>query len=174
MSHQISPQFVKAYFSGLISQLKQNFPKVSEIHKSRLVKKTMTGCLKLSAKPTHRKDPFSSDLTYLNKCYKHSTKHDNLLFLTLLAMGFHGLHHLGDLTFPDNPAKREWRKVSWLSSVVPHHPWYSFVLNTHKANKTFEGNTVLFQAFQDSFNLFPFFSCYLLSQDWHFPASSPL
>ena len=175
MSHQINPQSVKTYPSGLVSELERDFHDISEIRKTKLVKKTMTGCLKLLAKPIHRKDPlYINNLTYFQKCFQHSTNHDDLLFFTLLATGFHGLHRLGDLTFPDDPAKWEWRKVSRRSSVVLQQPHYSFLLNAHKADKTFEGNTVLIQAFEDSFDPFPFFSCYLSSQDNLFPASSPL
>ena len=107
MSHHISPQSVKAYLSGLVSELERDFPNVSEIHKTRLVKKTMTSCLKLLAKPIHRQEPlFVNDLIFLIKHYTCATAHDDLLFFTQMATGFHGLLRLGDLTFPDNPSKQ--------------------------------------------------------------------
>jgi hypothetical protein len=175
MSHQISPRSVKSYLSGLVSQLERDFPNVSQLRKSRLVTKTLQGCLKMLAKPIKRKDPLSiKDLVYLQKRYHRSTNHDDLLFFTLLATGLHGLLRLGDLTFPDDPSKREWRKVTRRSSLVLRQSSYSFMLNAHKADKTYEGNTVLIQAFEIFFDPFPFFLRYLSSRDRLFPASSPL
>ena len=175
MSHQISPRSVKAYLSGLVSKLESDFPEVGEIRKSKLVKRTLKGCLKMLAKPIKRKDPLSIvDPVYFEKCYHHSTEHDDFLFFTLLETGFHGLLRLGDLTFPDNPAKRDWRKVSRRSSLTLQPPQYTFILTTHKGDKTYEGNTILIRAFQECLNPFLFFSCYLSSRDLLFPAASPL
>src|SRR5260221_10230329 len=55
MSHHISPCLVKTYLSGLVNQLQPYLSDVLEAHHSRLVKRTMDGCLKLHAEPTERK-----------------------------------------------------------------------------------------------------------------------
>jgi hypothetical protein len=178
MSHQISPRSVKSYLSGLVQQLEPNFPNIREVRGSRLVTRTMKGCLKMLSKPIQRKDPLSiDDLQYLQTRFHYSQNHDDLLFFALLVTGFHGLLRLGELTFPDDPAIREWRKVPRRGSLILQSPQYTFLLAAHKADRFFEGNRVVIRAFEgarNSFDPFPVFSQYIASRDRLFPAASPL
>jgi hypothetical protein len=96
MSSHISPRSVKAYLSGLVQQLEPDFPTVREIRASKLIKKIMTGCLKLKSKPIRRKQPLSEeDLLFVQSKLRHSTSHDDRLFLAILFTGFHGFLCLG-------------------------------------------------------------------------------
>ena len=45
MSHHISPRSVQTYLSGIVSQLEPFFPSVCEACSSRLVQRTLKGCL---------------------------------------------------------------------------------------------------------------------------------
>src|SRR5271168_4784422 len=79
--------------------------------------------------------------------FSFSQKHDDLLFAALVVTGFHGLLHLGELTFPDSSYLRDWRKVTKRSTLVVHKHQYEFFLPAHKADRVFEGNKVLFVLF---------------------------
>jgi hypothetical protein len=178
MCHHINPRSVKTYLSGLVQQLEPEFPAIREIRTSPIVTKVMKGCLKLQTKSIKRKEPLSiSDLHYLNTRFQSSPSHDDLLFLTILSTGFHGLLRLGELTFPDNPSLQDWRKATKRSSLIihPQRLEYEFLLPAHKADRYFEGNRVLIRAFSSSaFDPFSLFLRYLSSRDNYFPASSPL
>jgi hypothetical protein len=178
MSRHISPRSVKSYLAGIVQILEPDFPNVREVRQSRLVTRSLKGSLKMFAKPVERKEPLSiNDLRLVEAKYRHSEAHDDFLFVTLLFSGFHGLNRLGELTFPDDPSMRDWRKVIRRSSLILQPHGYSFRLPAHKADRFFEGNKVIVCAFPSSslpFDPVPSFLRYLLSRDTLFPASSPL
>jgi hypothetical protein len=77
MSHQISPRSVKSYLSGLVQQLEPDFPNIRDVCGSRLVTRTIKGCLKMLSKPVRRKDPLSiDDLQYLQTRFHYSQNHN--------------------------------------------------------------------------------------------------
>jgi len=82
-----------------------------------------------------RKKPLSiHDVSFITNRFQFSTSHDNLLFTALLVTGFHALLHLGELTFPDNQAFHDWRKVTRRTSLCVHSQDYEFLLPAHKAD----------------------------------------
>jgi hypothetical protein len=178
MSHHISPRSVKSYLSGLVQLLEPDFPNVRDVRQSRLVTRTLKGCLKMLAKPVERKEPLTiNDLRLAEIKYRHTQDHDDLLFLTLLITGFYGLLRLGELTFPDDLSIRDWRKITRRSSLIVRPHQYSFMTPASKADRFFEGNKVVICAFESpdlAFDPFRAFSRYLISRDTLFPASSPL
>ena len=176
MSHHIEPRSVKSYLSGLVQQLEPDFPNIREIRRSRLIKQVLNGCLKLRSKPISRKEPLSvTDLQFLEQKFHGTQSHDNLLFAAMLFTGFHGLLRLGDMSFPDDPNIREWRKITRRSTLSIGHRNYTFILPSHKGDKFFEGNKVLIRSFDSqSVDPTPVFLSYLSSRDQLFPASSPL
>lgn len=176
MSHHISPRSVKAYLSGLVQILEPDYPSIRAIRSSYLIKKVLRGCLKSKSQPIRRKDPLTvHDLKSVGSRLQHSSSHDDLLFVAQLYTGFHGLLRLGDMTFPDDPAIRNWRKVPRRSSLICMPDAYSFTLPSHKSDRFFEGNKVLIRAFQSpSIDPIPFINRYLSSRDRLFPALSPL
>ena len=176
MSHHIEPRSIKSYLSGLVQQLEPDFPAIREIRTSKLVSKVLKGCMKLKSKPIRRKEALSiQDLGFLHEKFGRRKNHDDYLFAALLFTGFYGLLRLGDMTFPDDPNIREWRKISRRSSLVIKHNSYSFILPTHKGDKFYEGNKILIRAFDShSIDPTPVFLCYLSSRDSLFPAASPL
>ena len=89
MSHHIKPDSVDTYLSGICQQLEPYFPSVRTIRKSMLCKRTLTGCKRLRGVPTIRKRALTlQDLLIVIHHYRHSTSHDDLLFLCLLLTGF--------------------------------------------------------------------------------------
>ena len=176
MSHHIEPRSVKSYLSGLVQQLETNFPSIHDIRSSPLITKVLKGCMKLKSKPIRRMEALAiEDLHFLNEKFCHKQTHDNLLFAALLFTEFFGLLRLGDMTFPDDPNIREWRKISRRTTLRIDCLHYSFLLPSHKADKIFEGNKVLIRAFDsNTIDPTPVFVRYITSRDLLFPAASPL
>jgi len=54
MSHHISPRSVTTYLSGIVQQLEPFYPLIREIRNSKLVQRTLQGCLKTCAQPTRQ------------------------------------------------------------------------------------------------------------------------
>ena len=112
MSHHINPRSVKSYLSGLVQQLEPDYPAIQQLRSSQHITKVMRGCLRMNTKAITRKEALSlNDLRFVNDKLQLSPMHDNLLFIALLATGFHGLLRLGELTFSDNSSIRDWCKV---------------------------------------------------------------
>ena len=149
MSHHINPRSVNSYLSGICQQLEALYPNVCHARKSPMVQRTLKGCLRLKGTPTSRKRALTlDDLGDVINHYQTSTFHDDLLFVAMLVTGFFALMRLGELTFPNNPALRDWRKVIQRSSVVITDDHYEFFLPAHKADRFFEGNKIVVMAKQ--------------------------
>jgi hypothetical protein len=175
MSHHISPRSVNTYLSGLVNQLHPFFPDVRDARRSPLVTRTLTGCLKLKAKPIERKQALSlANVSQLLSQFGDTFIHDDLLFVAILLTAFFALHRLGELTFPDDASLRDWRKVIRRSSVTLHSDRYGFVLPAHKADRVFEGSHIVVWGEQFGFPTLRHFSAYLRSRDGKFPLASPL
>ena len=112
--HHISPRSVSTYLSGIVQQLEPFHPLIREIRNSKLVQRTLQGCLKIHAQPTRRKRALSvSDLSTVVNHYQNTPpSHDNLLFVSMLLTGFFSLMRLGEMAFPDDKQIQDWRKVS--------------------------------------------------------------
>ena len=59
MSHHIQPRSVKSYLSGICAELELNWPQIREIRSSRIVIRTLAGCIKLLGQPALRKRALS-------------------------------------------------------------------------------------------------------------------
>ncbi|KAJ3882197.1 hypothetical protein F5051DRAFT_309257, partial [Lentinula edodes] len=144
MSHHISPNSVDSYLSGITNQLEPYFPHVREARKSPLVSRTLKGCKRLRGKPVTRKLPFSrTQIQLAIDRISPSSSFDNLLWTVMLATGFYGLLRLAEMTMKDNPQLRNPRKYTRRLSAQISDNFYSFLLLTHKADTTFQGNRVL-------------------------------
>ena len=175
MSHHISPRSVRTYLSGIVSQLEPYFPNIRDARSSRLVQRTLKGCLKLQSSPVSRKRALTLDDLYIPLArYQSSTLHDDLLFLSMCLTAFFGLMRLGELTFPTDEALRDWRKVTRRSSVSVTHEHYGFFLPAHKADRFFEGNRILIWGERFGFPTRHVFLRYLSSRDHLFASASPL
>jgi hypothetical protein len=89
---------------------------VRELRHHRVVLKTLTGCKKLRAIGVTRKQSLTHlELSEVSTQYADSSDHDDKLFATMLLGGFHALHRLGEITWPDKKDLQDYRKV------VLHH-----------------------------------------------------
>ena len=176
MSHHIDPKSVSSYLSGICQQLEPYFPNVRPSRHSPLVNRTLKGCLRLKGSAITRKRAltFNDLFTVLNDL-SSSTKHDDLLFQTLLITGFFALMRLGELTFPNDTKLRNWRKISKWSSIIVSQDQYQYHLPSHKADPFFEGNTIIVKEKQYcNINPVSIFTNYLSSRDHLHLFSSPL
>ncbi|KIY47219.1 hypothetical protein FISHEDRAFT_45737 [Fistulina hepatica ATCC 64428] len=141
MSHHIKPSSVNSYLSGICSQLEPFYPTICHVHSSNLVRRTLTGCLKLYSSPTKRKRPLHHDkLIRLAPTFATTLVFNDLLWWSILLTGFYGLLRLGELVIPDQTHLRDDRKLVRRLSVRLEPTAYSFLLPSHKADWFFEGN----------------------------------
>ena len=159
------------YLSGIVQQLEPEFPDIHNIQSAPVIVKVMQNCLRLRGTEIKRKQALSiHDIIFIANRFQTSASHNDLLFSALLITGFHSLSRLGELTFPDNPSLRDWKKVT----LVVRDNKFEYLLPAHKADKFFEGNRVLVRSFNpSSFDPCPFLLLYLLSRDRLFLAASP-
>ena len=109
-----------------------------------ICKRTLTGCKHLRGTPTKRKRALTKDdLHRVISHYSDSMSHEDLLFVLLLLTGFFALMRLGELTIPDDKTLIDHRKITSRTSVSISNDNYHFFLPSHKADKTFEGNTII-------------------------------
>lgn len=158
MCHHIKPDSVDTYLSGICHQLEPYFPSVREIRKSILCKCTLTGCKQLRGVPTKRKRALTlHDLQIVIDHYSTSSSHNNILFVSQLLTGFFTLMQLGKLTVSDDRTLFDHRKITSRTSISLSNDDYWFFLPSHKADKFFEGNSVIIQCHHGSINPLSFF-----------------
>jgi len=175
MCHHIKPSSVATYLSGICQQLEPYFPNIRAARNSALVHHTLQGCRRLCATPTTRKRALTlADLETVVNALAGSADHDDILFLAQLLMGFFALFRLGEMTYPDDPELRDPRKVTKRTSVRFTDTSFQFFLPGHKADRFFEGNTIIVRKNQRVFDPHKQFMAYLAARDNKFPFSSPL
>jgi hypothetical protein len=106
--------------------------------------------------------------------YSCSQSHDDILFVSQLLTGFFALMRLGELTIPDDKSLVDHHKITSRTSIVITQNDYRFFLPSHKADKVFEGNTVIIQRHDVVIDPLSCFKKYLSSRDRLFPFSSDL
>ena len=170
LSSHINPKSDNSYLSGICRQLEPFYPEVRHNRKTMLVSRTMTGCMRRFGSPVKRKTPLShANLLLILDSMVSSPSHDELLFAALVLTGFHALMRLGELVFPDKKNLRNYRKISLRHSVSVLPGQYSFFLPSHKADRFFEGNTILIQKLNTPTDPYRPFITYLNSRDIRFP-----
>jgi hypothetical protein len=175
MCYHIKPDSVDSYLSGICQQLEPYFPSIRDIRKSMLCKRTLTGCKRLRGVPTKRKRALTmDDLLRVVNHYSSSQSHNDLLFVSQLLTGFFALMRLGELTVSDDKSLIDHRKITSRTSVSVSDNDYRFFLPSHKADRTFEGNTVIIQRHHVSIDPLAIFKRYLSSCDRLFPFSTDL
>src|SRR5260221_975357 len=173
MSHHIKPTSIKSYLSGICAELEPFYPDIRSIRSSKLVNRTLAGCTKLYGSPAERKRALTeNDLRLIIRSAPHAASHDDLLFLAIVLVGWHCLLRLGELVDPDASHLRDFRKSISRLSVKFHdlpHPHVSLFLPMHKADRFFEGSTIIFEKRTSGIDPMHFFKIYLSSRDQHFP-----
>ena len=99
--------------------------------------------------PVQQISPLTRD--HLKHLYNHLPRplsHDNLLFLTMLLVGFFGLLCLGELVQPNTSSLCSATKTSWRHNVCLNWTSFSFIIPQSKADMMFEGDQVDIQRAQ--------------------------
>lgn len=175
LSSHINPKSVNSYLSGISRQLEPFFLDVRFNRKTTLVTRTMAGCMRRFGTPVKRKAPLSrSNLELAISRIGITPSHDDALFLALLLSGFYGLLRLGELVFPDKLVLRNYRKIPLRHTVQLFNNQFSFFLPSHKADRTFEGNTIVIQKISTVSDPHSRFLSYLSSRDALFPLNPEL
>lgn len=175
MCHHIKPGSVATYLSGICQQLEPYFPDIRKARNSALVHRTLQGCRRLRGTPTSRKRALTlDDLELVVNALGDSSDYDDILFLAQLLTGFFALFRLGEMTYPDDPQLRDPRKVTKRTSVRFSDLSYQFFLPGHKADRFFEGNTIIIRKNGHVFDPHKRFLAYINARDSKFPFSSPL
>ena len=173
MLHHIKPSSVKLYLSGICAELEPFYPDIRSIRASKLIHRTLIGCTKLYGSPAKRKHALTeSDLLLIICSTPHRTSHDDLLFNAIILVGWHCLLRLGELVDSDNANLRDYRKSMGRISVKFEdnpRPRVSLFLPMHKADRFFEGSTVLFEKRLSILDPVHFFRIYLDSRDKRYP-----
>lgn len=170
MSTHIKPDSVNSYLSGICNQLEPFFPEIRKRRNSMLVSRTLQGCMRRFGTPIKRKRPLSTtDIDAVFTSLRANPSHDNTLFMAMLTTGFYGLLRLGEMTFPDSVKLRNYRKVTMRRSVSVTDSHFSFFLPGHKADRFFEGNTIIIQKLTRTSDPHITFINYLHSRDRLFP-----
>jgi hypothetical protein len=149
-AHYIKPDTVSTYLSSICNQLEPFFPEVCASRHHWLVKKTLAGCKKM--------------LTSFN----------DSLFLAMLLTGFHGLMHLGELTWPNSKQLQDYQKVIFHNSLCIFPKSYQFILPGHKADRFFQGNLILIQSTKQGNDPYAPLITYLTQRDHLFPLQAEL
>ena len=166
MCHNIKPDSVDSYLSGICHQLEPYFPSVCSIGNSIICKRTLAGCKRLRGVPTNRKRALTmDDLQRVVDHYSKSDSHDDLLSVTQLLSGFFALHRLGELTTPNNKSLINHQKITKCTSITVTNNDYRYFLNSHKGDKVFEGNLVIVQRHNIAIDPLSHFKKYLHSRN---------
>ncbi|KAE9391753.1 hypothetical protein BT96DRAFT_1059820 [Gymnopus androsaceus JB14] len=150
MCHHIKPKSISSYLSGICNQLEVFYLNIRRNCLHPIVKQTLKGCKKIHQSIASRKCPLQwTELTRVHDKLHSSSSFDNLLFLTLLFVGFFALMRLGELVFPNKIDLQDFRKVIMCLFFIADDEHIEFNLPTHKADHTFEGNWILIKATGD-------------------------
>lgn len=118
-SRDIHPSSANAYLSGILYHFSDSFTEIKSIRLSAKVRNTVKGCHKSFSTPIQRANAMLlSDIEVAAAFF--SKTYDDLLFNAIIAMGFNGLHRLGELVEPDRLALRDDRKLikRWSFTIV--------------------------------------------------------
>lgn len=171
MCHHIKPKSVSSYLSGICNQLEVFYPEIRRNCSHPIVKRTLRGCKKIHKTVASRKRPLQrAELTLVFDDLNSSTSFDDQLFLALLYVGFLGLLRLGELVFPDKVDHQDFGKVIMRSSFTADDKHVEFVLPTHKADRTFEGNRILINSTDTRDDPVKLVRSYVNERDRRFPA----
>lgn len=161
----VIPETVGGYLSGIIAGLEDYYDNIRAAYESVLVKRTLDGCKKHFSRAPNRKLPLlPPDLFALHQTL-NLTQYDDLLFWTIVIVGWSNLHRIGELVIPDDPALFSLRKIILCSSVGVNRAYPCYRLPYHKASRFFEGDDCLLQSRPSNLDPVAPFSAYVQRRD---------
>ncbi|KAF7784928.1 hypothetical protein Agabi119p4_1093 [Agaricus bisporus var. burnettii] len=175
MSEFIKPSSVESYLTGIVHYLAPVYPHIHDWRSAPVVQQTLRGCKKLHNIPVKRKRALTiHELNRMSTLYYYSKQHDDTLFVAILLVGFYALLRLGELVYPDDPTLDCPRKMSQRNTLSITAASVRFQLPYHKADKFYEGNTVLVRPNPGPSDPIRAMARYTISRDRHFPNHSDL
>lgn len=144
VSREIQPSSVNSYLTGISYHFSHSYPEVHANRLSTAVRDTVKGCKKSFSTPTKRANAMLlSDIDIAADFFKVSF--DDLLFNTIMGIGFNGLHRLGELVEPDNENLRDDRRLikRWSLEISEKEEYASYSLPCSKTDSGFSGTTVI-------------------------------
>ncbi|KAF7773491.1 hypothetical protein Agabi119p4_5658 [Agaricus bisporus var. burnettii] len=175
MSEFIKPASVESYLTGIVHYLAPLYPRIHDWRSAPVVQQTLRGCKKLHNTPIRRKRALTLiELNRISTFYYHSKQHDDTLFVAILLVGFYALLRLGELVYPDDPSLDCPRKMSQRNTFSISAASLRFQLPYHKADKFFEGNSVLVRPNSGPSDPIRAMARYIISRDRLFPHHSDL
>lgn len=146
-SREIKPTSANAYLSGISYHFSESYPEIKTIRMSSKLKNTVKGCQKTLATPTKRAEALTMlDIKIASDFFCESF--DDLVFNSILALGFNGLHRLGELVEPDRLHLRDDRKVikRWSLKIEEDESFFQYTLPYSKTDSHSDGTTVVIPA----------------------------
>lgn len=143
-SRDIHPSSANAYLSGILFHFSDSFPEVKAICLSAKVRNTVKGCFKSFSSPIRRANAMLLSDIELAASFFCKT-YDDLLFNAIIAMGFNGLHRLGELVESDTLSLRDDRKLikRWSFTVIGNESYAQYTLPFSKTDSYFGGTLVI-------------------------------
>lgn len=170
MSQFIKPSSVETYLTGICHNLVLIFPEVIRWRNSALVRQTLRGCKRLWGSPTTRKRALTlGELVSIASRYQSRCHFDDFLFLSILLSGFFALLRLGEMVYSNEPGLDCPRKMVQRSSLTLTATSLRFLLPYHKADRFYEGNSILIHSNPTSANPVKAMTEYVRLRDKHFP-----
>lgn len=166
MCHFIKPSSVDSYLSGIVSELEPYFPDVRANRLSPNIRSVLSGMKRSRGYSKQRARALTTtDLRALSNALSSSQQHDDLLFLTQVLSGVHGLLRSGEITQPDKTSLRDPRKNSPRSSAIWRSTSFGFDLTTSKNDKAYEGYKIAIMQCKTGPDPLTCFSKYVRSRD---------
>lgn len=175
MSQFIKPTSIESYLTGISHYLSVFYPSMPQWRAAPLLQQTLRGCKKIHGSPIQRKRALSlSDLTTMTMTLQSSKKFDDMLFVALLLVGFYGLLRLGELVYPDDTSLDQPKKMIRRSTIQLQASSLRFQLPYHKADRFYEGNTILILPNNGPADPITAVARYILLRDRYFPNATDM
>lgn len=166
----IEPRSVNSYLSGIINKLEPFFADIRSLRSHLIVKRTLKGCMRLYSNPIQRKRPLLlNDIKVLSSTLRRSKNYDDMLFLAIIQTGFFSLQRLGELTQPDNYKLRDYRRLPQRSSFRRFDDRCEYTLPVHKADILFQGNKIVIERLNETWDPASALDRYVKARDRLFP-----
>lgn len=140
----LAPTSIQGYLTAIAAAFEHIYPQVRLVTNSPCVRRVLRGVKVQFSLPVARKDPLTiPDLVQVSQ--HSSLSYDEILFTSMIMIGFHGLHRLGELTQPDKASHRNDRKLITRSSMSLSRcgTFARYTLPHSKTDPLFHGTTVV-------------------------------
>ncbi|EUC67540.1 tyrosine recombinase-like protein, putative, partial [Rhizoctonia solani AG-3 Rhs1AP] len=165
----VKPSTVVGYLSGICSNLEPFYPSVRTIRNDRLVSKTLAGLKRrFGTAPRQKRAMTVQEMTDFVTILGSSTDYDDQLFLAILVAGFHALHRLGELCWPNETQYQSYRRLIPRHSTSIDAKAFSYLLPAHKADPGFQGSHIRIVQQWDAIDPIPTLRTYLSTRDSRF------